>query len=377
MIKVARWLVGLAVGLGMLQLLVPQAAAVPMWSRKYEVSCDMCHAFPSLQLTAQGIDFLRRGHRMEDDKRADKNFPNLLSAHGEWNYEAVKGTATPFESPEQHLHAGGVVSPLFSAYADVNLNSDFETAYVQFTKALGSDRYLTARQGKISPTLIRTYANGLMASASVPLVVTEAGLGPNPFTLNRDSYGLDVGGRWRAIFAQAGIVNGEDVADQASVGPHKDVFVTLEANLPDAPTGVGLYWYRGGYDLADSVVSSRFDRYDRAAVFANVTGRWCRLAGAFLTGTDRVSAVADRTLKSYYLQADVAVVPWATPFARYDRATASFSPGEDKIEQITLGASARLYLTEVSGGRVVLQLSRRRENDRPTDTAAANLLWSF
>src|SRR5436309_9216527 len=155
---------------------IAPASAIPAWSRRYNLPCGACHAYPSLQLTADGLDFFRRGHRMEKDT-IDKNIINLISAHGEWVYEIKEGESTAFPSPELHLHAGGALSPLFSAYVDANINEDFEVIYLQLTKeAQSGDKYFTARGGKISPTIIRNYGNGLMASASTPLILTDATL---------------------------------------------------------------------------------------------------------------------------------------------------------------------------------------------------------
>src|SRR5262249_4431802 len=100
-----------------------RAEAVPAWSRRYGVACGTCHAFPSLQLTATGLDFFRRGHRMAGDT-TDKDITHLLSAHGEWDYEVKNGESNPFESPEFHLHAGGAFSQYFSAYVDAGINEE-------------------------------------------------------------------------------------------------------------------------------------------------------------------------------------------------------------------------------------------------------------
>ena len=352
------------------------ASAVPMWSRRYGVSCTTCHSYPSLPLTSEGLDFFRRGHRFDPDS-LDRNFGNLISAHGEWNYELQDGAASAFPSPEFHFHAGVALSPLFSTYVDANVNSDFKALFVQLTKSFGPDSYFTARQGKISPTIIRNYGNGLMASSSRPLILSDATLGQNPFTPARESYGLDLGGRWKQVFAQAGVLNGGDIPGQAAVGNHKDVFGSVELNPMDNPSGLGLYYYRGGYDLTDAAGATRFDRYQRVAVFANCTRERMRPAGAYLHGTDVAGELPARAISGYYVQMDDHPGEWVTPFARYDWSKREIEGGEDRVHVVTVGAAVPLYETDAGGGRAVLELSRRKQGDAISSGGSLDLLWAF
>ncbi len=355
------------------------ASAVPMWSRRYSMTCTNCHAFPSLQLTAMGLDFFRRGHRFEKDT-FDKDFTHSVAAHVEWEYDVQQGQSTAFASPEFHLHVGGALSPLFSAYGDATVSSDgsdIEALYLQLTKEFGSDSYFTARAGKISPTIIRNYGNGLMASASTPLVLTDTTLGNNPFTPARDSFGVNVAGRWNAIFAEAGVVNGEDVEGQASVKNHKDLYATGEIALPDGLSGVGVSYYRGGYDLGDPSVNLLFDQYDRYGIFANFTRDTFRLAGAYMFGTDRIQTLSDQKIHGFYAQADLHPAGWGVPFARYDDVTTETTNGTDRTRKGTLGCAIRLYEGEITGGRAAIEVFRQKQGGESATGGLINLLWAF
>ena len=366
--------------LALLLLLVhaAPASAVPAWSRRYSVSCGYCHAYPSLQLTASGLDFLRRGHRMKGDS-FDKDLANLLSSHAEWTYTKQEKEAAPFESPEGHLHAGGAISSHFSTYTDVTLNGgELETLMLQFTKEHGDESYFTARVGKISPTIIRNYGNGLMASASTPLVLTDATLADNPFTPARGSYGIDVGQRWKKLFVQTGVLNGEDVPGQASVNDHKDFFATAELTATDQPSGVGVYYYRAGYDLGDPAVApTLFDRYDRTSVFANYTRDKVRLAGAYAFGKDRVQTLPERKIRGYYVQADVHPAAWAAPFARYDWVQTEREDATERTWKVTAGCALRLFESDITAGRAVVELYRRSDAGTAANGVQFNLLWAF
>ena len=353
------------------------ARAVPAWSRRYGAPCGLCHQYPSLQLTGDGLDFFRRGHRFKGDG-FEKQFQSYLSAHIEWEYDVVQGESTAFQKPDFHFHAGGALSSHFSAYVDANVGEgELETAYAQYTAEKGDDVYFTARGGKISPTIVRNYGNGLMASSSTPLVFTDAALGSNPFTLARDSYGVDVGGRWKSFFVQAGVVNGEEVPGQATVGNHKDAYISAEYALPDGVSGLGVLYYRGGYDIGDPDAGLLFDRYDRIGFVANYTKDKFRIAGAYLWGKDRVTTLVDQDLRGWYAQADVHAVPSMVPFARYDDATAYALDETVRTQKGTLGCAIRAFETEVTSGKVVLEVSRTRAGGVYTSAALVNLLWAF
>lgn len=374
--QVARCLTLLALVAGSMLLTASTASAIPMWSRRYSVACSYCHAYPSLQLTSTGVDFLRRGHRIEKDT-FDKDLTHLLSAHVEWEYAPEERQPTRFETPVFHVHGGGALSPAFSLYADAGINDELEAAYLQYTLDKGSDSYFTARAGKVSPTFVRNYGNGLLASASTPLIITDTVLGQNPFTPSRGSFGVDLAGRWKSLFVQAGVVNGEDVEGQAAVNNHKDIYATGEVALPDGISGVGLYYYRGGYDLGDPETGFLFDRYDRKGVFVNFTRDRLRIAGAFLYGKDEVSTLSDQKIRGFYAQADVQAAGWLVPFARYDEVKTETDGEVDRTRKGTLGCAIRLLESEITGGRMVLEVFRKEEAGESANGAVVNLLWAF
>ncbi len=375
-----RRLVTNVILLGALALgLALPAAALPQWARRYNVACSTCHAWPSEQLTAVGLDFLRRGHRLKGDG-FDKDFTHLISGHVEWQYDFAQGATNQFNSPEFHLHGGGALAENFSGYLDANVNNAIEAAYLQYTKEQGDDAYFTVRGGKFNPTIIRNYAGGLAVSASTPLVFAGTSLGANPFTVNQTRLGVDLGGRIKSLFVQGGVVNGEDVPGQATVNHHKDYYGTAEATAPDGVSGVGLYYYHGGYDLGDPAVGPVLrDAYYRTAAFANWTVSGFRVAGAYLFGKDKVQTSTDRKLHGYYILAELRPGGWWVPFARYDDATTELETGKDHVRQGTLGAALQLYQAESTSARIALELTRSSDPGTHTHTNSGllNLVWAF
>ena len=355
--------------------LAPAAWAVPMWSRRYNVPCSLCHSYPSLQLTSAGLDFFRKGHRFDTDT-FDKDLSHLLSAHIEAEYDFVQGTPTQFTRPDLHLHAGGAVSEHFSAYADANVNNDFETIYLQATKSIGKDGFVTARAGKLSPTIIRNYANGIMASASNPLIITDTTLGPNPFTPARDSYGISGAGGWKSLFFEGGVINGDDIPGQAAVNRHKDFYASGEYALPDGISGVGLYTHRGGYDIEQSDLAG-FDRYDRTAVFANFTRSRFRIAGAWLTGRDSIAHQPRETIRGFYVQGDIKTFSKVVPFVRYDFTRTNTGSDPERQRKGTIGVALSAFETDVSAARIAVEAARLTAGGTHTNSALINLLLAF
>ncbi len=372
----ARWLVVLFVAGGAFALCLP-SAAVPMWARRYNVGCNTCHAWPAFQLTATGVDFLRRGHRFKGDG-FDKELPHLIAGHVEWRYDAATGATNQFNSPEFHIHAGGALTENFSGYVNANINNEIEAAYLQYTREWGDDVYFTARGGRLSPTLLRNYGSGLGAGANDPLILSDTALNSNPFVPDRTNNGVDIGGRYQMFFAQAGVLNGEDVAGQASVGHHKDFYATVEA-MPDGVSGVGLYYHHGGYDLGDPAAAPLlYDSYQREGVFANYTQSLFRVAGAYLIGKDQVATVTpDRKIRGYYAQVNGYPTGWVVLFARHDDVRTQDETGELRTRQDTVGATFKVFEMSTTSARLTLEAARKQTPDAHTNLGVVNLLWAF
>jgi hypothetical protein len=353
------------------------SAAVPMWARRYNVGCNTCHTWPALQLTSTGLDFLRRGHRLKGDS-FDKDWTHLVAAHVEWEYDAATGTTNQFNSPEFHIHAGGAFTDNFSGYVNANVNNEIEAAYLQFTKEWGDDDYFTVRGGRLSPTLLRNYGNGLEAGASDPLILSSTALNANPFTPDRNNNGIDIGGRYQMFFLQAGVLNGDDVAGQASVGTHKDFYTTLEAT-PDGVSGVGLYYHHGGYDLGDAASPPLLnDSYYRAGVFANYTQKLFRLTGAYLYGTDQVATITpQRKISGWYAQINGYPAGWLVLFARYDDTKTEDETGQILTRQGTVGATFQAFQLGTTAARIALEAGRQQTPGAHANLGTVNLLWAF
>jgi len=70
-------IVSVLISLGFLTAMTDEASAIAAWGRKYSVSCSACHR-AQWDLNKDGTDFLRRGHRYEQEK-AGPNVSDHLS----------------------------------------------------------------------------------------------------------------------------------------------------------------------------------------------------------------------------------------------------------------------------------------------------------
>src|SRR5262249_43634015 len=150
------------------------------------------------------------------------------------------------------------------------------------------------------------------------------------------SFGVDVAGRWEALFVQAGGGNGGGGVGQGGGHNHKDIYSTGGGALPGGLCGGGLYYYPRGYELRNPDTGFLFDRYDRKGVVANFTRDRFRLAGAYLYGKDRVETIPERKIHGWYVQTDLQAAGWLVPFARYDDVTTEDESGKDRTRKGTL-----------------------------------------
>ena len=172
------------------------------------------------------------------------------------------------------------------------------------------------------------------------------------------------------------MVNGDDVPGQVAVNRHKDTYASGEIALPDGISGFGVYYHRGGYDIEDPTAPG-FNRYDRAALFANFTRDKFRLAGAFLTGKDSIALQARQKISGYYVQADIRPSPMMVPFARYEYAKTDNGSDSERTRKGTLGCSFSLFENEVSAARVVAEVARNERGADRSNSALLSFLLAF
>jgi len=70
-------------------------------------------------------------------------------------------------------------------------------------------------------------------------------------------------------------------------------------------------------------------------------------------------------------------VDWVVPFIRYDDVKTTDDVAETRTRKGTLGTAFRLFENEITAGRIVLEVSRTKDQDVSSNGALAALLWAF
>lgn len=177
-----------------LALLAPAATyAIPAWSRGAGASCSACHATPTWQLNATGLDFLKSGHRAEPFTMPDeidwKTYLSLIWKGRAWyeNLDSARtgnaNTQKPRTNLEQHsfaLYTGGPISERFSYFTEIYLSENtgstsggnivqgeaarkkLAEAFLQYNHPLTEDQetYLAVRAGEILPAILHVFGVG-------------------------------------------------------------------------------------------------------------------------------------------------------------------------------------------------------------------------
>ena len=258
-------------------------SAIPAFSRKYQVGCDMCHSvYP--QLNAFGRDFKNNGFRTpdemvsphkEDEKSFwDKGFGEIpLDFHGKINQEFYPnnqriGTETGID--ELQLNAGVNFSQKVSFYLHTHL---WESGHageplaieIRINDLFGSS-LVNLRAGQyelplsFSPEIERLMAFGYLTYSQA--------IGGNSFSIDQPQLGLELSGDLGNDFLYwAGMVNGNGFTTDAVTGlfdsnPAKDFYFRLAKNFDD--NTVGVFGYFGNNTVyADSVSYNHKDNFLR------------------------------------------------------------------------------------------------------------------
>ncbi len=256
-------------------------SAIPAFSRKYKVGCDMCHTiYP--QLNSFGRDFKNNGFRTPDELDSpskeksfwDKGFGEVpLDLHGKINQEFYPnnqriGTETGID--EIQLNAGINFSQKVAFYLHTHL---WESGHagkplaieVRINDLFGTSLFnLRAGQYELplsfSPEIERLMAfNYLIYSQTI---------GGNSFSIDQPQLGLELSGDLGNDFWYwAGVVNGNGFETDPNTGlfdnnPAKDFYFRLAKNFDEST--IGVFGYVGDNSVySDSVGLNHQDNYIR------------------------------------------------------------------------------------------------------------------
>ena len=279
-------------------------SAIPAFSRKYKVGCDMCHTiFP--QLNAFGRDFKNNGFRSPDEIISPNKIKNFwdqgfgevpFDLHGKINQEFYPndqhiGTETGID--EIQLNAGINFSQKVAFYLHTHL---WESGHygkplaieLRINDLFGSDLFnLRAGQYELplsfSPEIERLMAfNYLIYSQTI---------GGNSFSIDQPQLGMELSGDLGNDFWYwTGVVNGNGFETDPNTGlfdnnPAKDFYFRLAKNYDEST--IGVFAYIGNNSVySDSVDLSHQDNFIRVGGDASIVINKLNVRTSIVHGSD-------------------------------------------------------------------------------------------
>lgn len=370
------------------------ALAMPMFARKYGVSCATCHTTPP-RLNQTGYRFRAAGFRMpEEIGKADETpfeILNYVSARVQVRAEAGRsrsGTATD----TRHLFLLQVLElyPLTGAWgrhfsSDIKLTfaptsslvTPIENAYVKFNDG-NEKRFLSARVGIFHPY------DGYGAADS-PATISRPFFQTAPANLNQttffttwgfDQLGGEVGFDYGRTSVRAALLNGVVLSrdgtrlrasaaqggplTKPSAGPghdSPDFQLFVNQALAREGGGLALHYYHGNLALPVADTGDFFrNEFDRTEVYASYpVAKRLHLFTGYERGRDRTAAGGRFSSTGAFAEASVPVSKLSAAGARYDW----FDPAREMADNELRGVTAYVNAWFYSQLRVVAEYQHR------------------
>ncbi len=258
----------LAVALAASLLTPDEAAAIPAFARKYQISCNTCHA-PVPRLKPYGEEFAARGFRMEDPAQEppratyDVGDPLLklvrdlplavrLDFWASAKDSARADTRADFEWPWSFkVLSGGPITEKISYYFYAIIENGesikLEDTFLAFSSPFGLPIDVTVGQFQVSDPLFKRELR--LERNDYAIYKTRVGYAPTDLTYDR---GLVIG--WHApgeveVVAQLVNGNGIDAAEHGDFDDDKLKNTALRLARVFGPVRVGAFAYWGKEEM--------------------------------------------------------------------------------------------------------------------------------
>lgn len=385
-----------------LALLVPATTyAIPAWSRQAGASCNACHATPTWQLNATGLDFLKNGHRAEPFKMGEEikwdHYLSLIWKGRAWYEnldEARTGNANlqkPRTNLEQHsfaLYTGGPIADRFSYFTEIYLSENtgatsgsnivqgeaarkkLAEAFLQYNHPLNEaqDTFLAVRAGEILPEIIHVFGVGARSAEQRALPMNDSLAGnANTYKPFSRQQGLDAAITAKNYQVTVGLVNGSDVATTNSIDAdsHKDLYFSATYNVDEYKSGLGVYYYDGkfsNYTTKQDFSTTLLYKNDfyRTGVFARfIRDNW-RFVGAYLVGEETLNATgATADNRGYYGLLDYNFTDKHGVYVRYDHLDPNTALSRNETSMFLVGFNMLFFQSENAAVRLGIEYTNK------------------
>ncbi|MDP2138380.1 MAG: hypothetical protein Q8J74_11075 [Candidatus Didemnitutus sp.] len=385
-----------------LALLVPATTyAIPAWSRQAGASCNACHATPTWQLNATGLDFLKNGHRAEPFKMAEEikwdHYLSLIWKGRAW-YEDLDSARTgnanlqkPRTNLEQHsfaLYTGGPIADRFSYFTEIYLSENtgatsgpnivqgeaarkkLAEAFLQYNHPLNEaqDTFLAVRVGEILPAIIHVFGVGARSAEQRALPMNDSLAGnANTYKPFSRQQGLDAALTGKHYEVTVGLVNGSSttVTNSIDADSHKDLYFSAIYNFDEHESGLGVYYYDGKFSTytgAQDFSSTLLYKNDfyRTGVFGRfIRDNW-RFVGAYLVGEETLNAAGTTADNSgYYGLIDYNFTDKHGVYVRYDFVDPNTAISRNESSMFLVGFNMLFFQSENAAVRLGIEYTNK------------------
>ncbi len=350
-----RFAVSLACFAALLLAAAP-AEAIPAFARKYEASCQTCHATVWPKLNPFGQRFKENGYqypdgaeqayREEQAARISGGAPlDIFRALPVALRGRVVGGVQPVPDAIPPRNQVSLLRPTrFDLLAGVSVHEDVSVfggaaiapaPYIHHLAVglhnIGAPGLLNVRAGRF--LLLDFQQPGHRNVTALGNPGAEVAVGGNPFLLDDHQVGIHAWGRprWGPFFYEAAVVQGvSDPATGLDVDLWKDVYGRVALDLFDQR--IGVFGYLGNAVLssdAGGIVRTFQDPHSVAGIDAQLQLPWLTLFGYFLRGSHANPFAIAQVEAEYHaarLQADVPVGSRLLVIARYDGILSASAP---------------------------------------------------
>lgn len=390
-VRAARMLLGIVIALTV-SAAPRQAAAMPMFARKYNLPCERCHTMVP-RLNNFGYNFYRAGYRLPSNEIKPISAANAISFFGQISATntnpagdsgfTVDGVEIDLATAVEKQYA---VRGVYQFDTGGGSATGFNELWAQYNSS-PKGPFFAVRAGQI-PILSGfqllgnrniTQTGPMMFDGNGPL----SGPGQGNFSPGDVEQGLQATYGNGGFFGSVSLLNGIDEAGDGGVTLSgrrgHDVMGQAEYLIGHAGTAVGAFYYIGKTPITSMSFN---DNFRRAGVFGTYGRNFktrgdkgidirAELNGGLLFGqdaTDRFghhdSSYGSLAEVDVYLRSKTAIV------ARFDNERASNAPGVPTTEAYTFAVAHRL------NDLMRVELEYRTQN-RPGANSVIGAVWFF
>ena len=381
--------------LTLVALLAPsRLLAIPAWARQLGVSCSMCHATPTNQLTKDGLAFLKNGHRVDPlkfDAKEQKleNYFSLLfkarATNDKWDSDRTgllyaQRAQTQFELHSMAIYSGGALSRNLSYFAEIYLSENtgatsgsnvvqgdasrkkLAEAFLQYNAPIGDGKsaFLKLRAGSLVPEIVHVFGVGARSAEQRALVLNDPLAGNSntyrPFTRQQ---GVEASIVHHRFDVALGATNGSDASTTNSLDAdrNKDIYASALVNLDSHESAIGFLRHNGQFtnyatkqDPSTAVVfKNEFNKNGIVARF--VRDNW-RVVGTYFSGEETMDAAGKKSNNAgYYALVDYNFNPKFGVYSRIDRLDPNTALSNNETSMVMFGLNGYFFESEKSGAR--------------------------